>query len=1137
MNFDIKYLEETLLLIIEEALDLEETKSNELAPVRDSVVRVKSNRIEQFDHLAAIYYIKDKDFTLGLSDDMLEGVDYAKIVYDTIVSKIKVNEKQDKYKDSYAKKSKKVSKLSKPKTDYIGVVNPPKVDKYQKEKEFNNRVINVIGNELIRLSLKRKNAHRPGVNTSDGNKVLAGDIEEYELLLKIRDILKEANYSQNELKAIGNLAYGRESDVDSLIILSSRTKLFRDKEIPERKKDIVTRELLEQNKTLIKELVRYIEKMALRAGNYEEYVGRLVDKTIAIDGKSWIVPNSEVLECNKIITLILMLREQVTDLVDVWGIAGYHQDKVLEFQKLVSEIKYFSDRIPKLEQNESKITEIKSQMLSLINKAANDGTSVLASNGVVLESDFEKYQLLEEQLGYLVSAIASINKEEISEVLVDRNVCWRYQEIEAELNSLEKENEVQEIRIVNNNLNQEMLNVLVGNIEELSKYKSYGLNNGLILDADAQEELNLLGVLARCLLDAQNSEDVVQIGNIWVQKEDKEEVICVIKRLAVKQVVKSYLGEKDDLAPIYEELLSLYQKEEPVIDVPFREVEKQEAAEELSWERINSILGITLENRASDLEAHDDLIIDGEVKLEDKKALEENDDDKVLEVHKDIPVTTEKREYARPNRGEIVAENLGAIKEILRELESMQKVNWADSVSFTSDKKIVQTVNAERYENLRAKLAILENAREFDEDLIDVGSLKIKIKDLRFYNAIDAKLTENKLAVLEKKKKQKPKRLLPIVSGVAGLAIAATILFSTYNDGREEIKDGLDDDKRKVVFEDIDIHTYNKFNRIMGVPLSALERFQPDIPVPTNLQIEVNLGMRREKINLLDIYSSKYKEICEHEKQNIREAQEMEEALLRKKMEREAEEKRRAEALEQKRTEELIALANSAPKKDVDSALNRIVNSAPKYSELLNADFYSLGLDDKIQFVLSKYNISYSDFNDISYGRMASDYAAEIKEYREAINVEMLRVILEREGLSANQFDVVQAVTQAETSVSYDDTYWTINSIDNRLHSKQWTDNGKRYLSLYAQVTRSWQYEVYYTTNPKISYRRYLGVTNTINYQAVIDYCYFKASVMDYMSFRSWGTTGYSDVYVCKRGNRYGAVLTDDNRLEANFTR
>ena len=42
---------------------------------------------------------------------------------------------------------------------------------------------------------------------------------------------------------------------------------------------------------------------------------------------------------------------------------------------------------------------------------------------------------------------------------------------------------------------------------------------------------------------------------------------------------------------------------------------------------------------------------------------------------------------------------------------------------------------------------------------------------------------------------------------------------------------------------------------------------------------------------------------------------------------------------------------------------------------------------------------------------------------------------------------------------------------------------------------------------------------------------------MDYMSFRSWGTTGYSDVYVCKRGNRYGAVLTDDNRLEANFTR
>ena len=151
------------------------------------------------------------------------------------------------------------------------------------------------------------------------------------------------------------------------------------------------------------------------------------------------------------------------------------------------------------------------------------------------------------------------------------------------------------------------------------------------MDADAQEELNLLGVLARCLLDAQNSEDVVQIGNIWVQKEDKEEVICVIKRLAVKQVVKSYLGEKDDLAPIYEELLSLYQKEEPVIDVPFREVEKQEAAEELSWERINSILGITLENRASDLEAHDDLIIVGEVKLEDKKALEENDDDKLAQ--------------------------------------------------------------------------------------------------------------------------------------------------------------------------------------------------------------------------------------------------------------------------------------------------------------------------------------------------------------------------------------------------------------------------------------------------------------------------------------------------------------------------
>lgn len=143
-------------------------------------------------------------------------------------------------------------------------------------------------------------------------------------------------------------------------------------------------------------------------------------------------------------------------------------------------------------------------------------------------------------------------------------------------------------------------------------------------------------------------------------------------------------------------------------------------------------------------------------------------------------------------------------------------------------------------------------------------------------------------------------------------------------------------------------------------------------------------------------------------------------------------------------------------------------------------------------------------------------------------------IILDRFSLTDEQFKVIVGVTLAEAEYnSYEDSYAVINTIYNRIHSKSWVksienkfgkDKGK---SLYYQVISPNQFTVYQSG----SYKKYMDDTESVGYNAIIDFLFTEKIMHNYLSFRSnhikvAGSESYS-----LKGNNYFNVLLDENRV------
>ena len=136
--------------------------------------------------------------------------------------------------------------------------------------------------------------------------------------------------------------------------------------------------------------------------------------------------------------------------------------------------------------------------------------------------------------------------------------------------------------------------------------------------------------------------------------------------------------------------------------------------------------------------------------------------------------------------------------------------------------------------------------------------------------------------------------------------------------------------------------------------------------------------------------------------------------------------------------------------------------------------------------------------------------------------------ILKKYNLTDYEFNVVCAITLAEAEYnSYDDAYAVINTIYNRTKSNRWVksvDNkfgaGKG-TSLYYQAISPKQFTVYASG----SYKKYMGVTDLVGYNAIIDFLYTEDILHNYLSFRSnYVKVAGSETFSAKGNNYFNEV-------------
>ena len=124
--------------------------------------------------------------------------------------------------------------------------------------------------------------------------------------------------------------------------------------------------------------------------------------------------------------------------------------------------------------------------------------------------------------------------------------------------------------------------------------------------------------------------------------------------------------------------------------------------------------------------------------------------------------------------------------------------------------------------------------------------------------------------------------------------------------------------------------------------------------------------------------------------------------------------------------------------------------------------------------------------------------------------------------LTPDEFNVVVAVVAGEFDKNYDDALAVVSVILNRCDSPKW--NSWAGSSPYMQVIRKGQFEVYFA-GYYLAYMpggsQYGSNKYNIAKQALIDGLNGIRN-NNYLGFRAWFVTGYSDKYIVDGGNRYG---------------
>lgn len=125
-------------------------------------------------------------------------------------------------------------------------------------------------------------------------------------------------------------------------------------------------------------------------------------------------------------------------------------------------------------------------------------------------------------------------------------------------------------------------------------------------------------------------------------------------------------------------------------------------------------------------------------------------------------------------------------------------------------------------------------------------------------------------------------------------------------------------------------------------------------------------------------------------------------------------------------------------------------------------------------------------------------------------------------SLTDYEFNVVVAVVAGEFGSNLNDALGVVSVILNRCDSDTWVKWAGN--NPYKQVIKSGQFEVYgkgYYLSYMPNGSKYGSTKYQVAKQAVIDGLNGIRN-NEYLGFRSWWSTGYSDRYITSGGNRYG---------------
>ncbi len=148
---------------------------------------------------------------------------------------------------------------------------------------------------------------------------------------------------------------------------------------------------------------------------------------------------------------------------------------------------------------------------------------------------------------------------------------------------------------------------------------------------------------------------------------------------------------------------------------------------------------------------------------------------------------------------------------------------------------------------------------------------------------------------------------------------------------------------------------------------------------------------------------------------------------------------------------------------------------------------------------------------------------------------EKIQNILIEQNLTKEQFYIICAIVSAEAKGdSYEDAYWVINTMYNRINSKTWVDYVSGVygienagLNLYYQAVMSGQFVAYEDGR----YKEFLGNEEACGFLATVDFLTTKELAHYYLSFRSAETNLDEYVESVPGGNKYFNAMSADDRL------